>query len=152
LALLVILALIAVDLRRVAGTAATFATLCLGLVLTFGLMGLWPIRINFYNLVVMPAVVGLGIDASIHLWHARRSATRGSTVRAALVSAITTSGGFAGLLIAAHGGLHSIGLLGVIATMSCVLVAVLALGWFRDDDAPAELAATRGVAGDDVGE
>ena len=133
LALLVILALIALDLRRVSGTAATFASLCLGLLLTFGLMGLWPIRINFYNLVVMPAVVGLGIDASIHLWHARKSGTRGPTARAAIVSALTTSGGFAGLLIAAHGGLHSIGLLGVVATMSCVSIAVVALGWPRAD-------------------
>jgi uncharacterized protein len=131
LALLVILGLIALDLRRLRGTVTTFFTLCLGLLLTFGVMGLWPIRINFYNLVVMPAVVGLGIDASIHLWHALKSRARPATAKAALVSALTTSGGFAGLLIATHGGLKSIGLLGVVATLSCVLIAIVALGWPR---------------------
>ena len=132
-ALGVIALLIAVDLRRLVPSVLTFATLCLGLLLTFGVMGLWPIRINFYNLVVMPAVVGLGIDASIHLWHARKSASLGATSKAALISAMTTAGGFSGLIISTHGGLRSIGLLGVTATLCCVAVAIVALGWPRAD-------------------
>ncbi|MBL4687904.1 MAG: MMPL family transporter [Nannocystaceae bacterium] len=130
-ALAVIALLIALDLRRLVPSLITFATLCLGLLLTFGVMGLWPIRINFYNLVVMPAVVGLGIDASIHLWHARKSAAVGATSKAALISALTTAGGFSGLIISQHGGLRSIGLLGVTATLCCVLVAIAVLGWPR---------------------
>lgn len=130
-ALAVIALLIALDLRRLMPSLLTFATLCLGLLLTFGVMGLLPIKINFYNLVVMPAVVGLGIDASIHLWHARASGSVGATSKAALVSALTTAGGFSGLIISAHGGLRSIGLLGVTATLCCVLVAIIALGWPR---------------------
>ncbi len=131
LALGVIALLIAFDLRRLWPVVITFTTLCLGLLLTFGVMGMWPIRINFYNLVVMPAVVGLGIDASIHLWHARKSSAVGATSKAALVSALTTAGGFSGLTISEHGGLRSIGLLGVTATLCCVLVAIVALGWPR---------------------
>jgi hypothetical protein len=91
-------------------------------------MGLWSIDINFYNLVVMPAVVGLGIDASIHLWHARQFGGLQATSKAALISALTTAGGFAGLLVSQHLGLRSIGLLGVVATLGCVLVAVVLLG------------------------
>lgn len=131
LTLLVILLMIAIDLRRTLPTLVTFASLCGGLLLTFGVMGTWPIRINFYNLVVMPAVVGLGIDASIHLWHARRLGAVSATSKAALVSALTTAGGFAGLLVATHGGLRSIGLLGTFATLCCVVVALVALGWPR---------------------
>ncbi len=131
LALAVIALLIFIDLRKLVPSLLTFATLCAGLLLTFGVMGLWPIRINFYNLVVMPAVVGLGIDASIHLWHARRSRGVGATSRAALISALTTAGGFSGLIVSDHGGLKSIGLLGVTATLCCVVVAVVALGWPR---------------------
>lgn len=131
LALAVIALLIFIDLRKLVPSLLTFATLCAGLLLTFGIMGLWPIRINFYNLVVMPAVVGLGIDASIHLWHARRSAGVGATSKAALISALTTAGGFSGLIVSSHGGLKSIGLLGVTATLCCVVVAVVALGWPR---------------------
>lgn len=131
LTLLAILVMIAFDLRRLMPTIITFVSLCGGLLLTFGVMGVWPIRINFYNLVVMPAVVGLGIDASIHLWHARRLGAVTATSKAALVSALTTAGGFAGLLVATHGGLRSIGLLGTFATLCCVAVALVALGWPR---------------------
>ena len=131
-ALLVIALLIALDLRRFGPSVLVFGVLCYGLLLTFGVMGLWPIRINFYNLVVMPAVVGLGIDASIHLWHSRRSSAVVATTKAALVSALTTAGGFTGLIISQHGGLKSIGLLGVTATLCCVVVAVIALGWPRE--------------------
>jgi hypothetical protein len=128
-ALGVIALLIFLDLRRVGPSLVTFGTLCYGLLLTFGVMGLWPIRINFYNLVVMPAVVGLGIDESIHLWHARKSGTLGATTKAALITSLTTAGGFSGLIISNHGGLKSIGLLGVTATLCCVLVAIVVLGW-----------------------
>ncbi|MCA9685616.1 MAG: MMPL family transporter, partial [Myxococcales bacterium] len=82
LALAVILVFIALDLRRVGPTLACFATLGLGLVLVLAFMGLWPLRLNFFNLVVMPGVVGLGIDASIHLWHGRNRASLGATGKA----------------------------------------------------------------------
>ena len=78
-------------------------------------MGLWPLRLNFFNLVVMPAVVGLGIDASIHLWHARTSTNLAATSKAAVLAALTTVAGFSGLLAAAHLGLRSIGEVGILA-------------------------------------
>lgn len=130
-ALGVILLLLIIDLKAFRPTVATFASLCGGLLLTFGIMGLATIRINFYNLVVMPAVVGLGIDASIHLWHSRKHGAIGATSKGAIYSALTTAGAFAGLLVARHAGLRSIGTLGVVATLSCVGVAIVALGWPR---------------------
>ncbi len=125
-----ILLLIWIDLRRPGPTLACFGTLLLGLGATFGVMGLLPLPINFYNLVVMPAVIGLGIDASIHLWHARARAgpVVGATSAAALISALTTAGGFAGLWMASHPGLRSIAHLGVLATLATVTVAVALLG------------------------
>lgn len=129
-AIAAILLLIWIDLRRPTATTICFGSLALGLGVTFGVMGLAPLPVNFYNLVVMPAVVGLGIDASIHLWHARRRgrATTAATSKAALVAALTTAGGFAGLAVADHRGLASIGHLGILATFACVFVAVALLG------------------------
>ena len=126
-ALAVILAFIAFDLRRIPGTAACFFTLTLGVVLAVAIMGLWPLRLNFFNLVVMPAVVGLGIDASIHLWHARGKSSLGATGKASLLAALTTVAGFSGLLAANNAGLRSIGEVGVMAIVTCVGVAFLAL-------------------------
>ena len=129
-ALAAIFALIVLDLRRAVPAIVCFGSLALGLGTTFGVMGLTPLPINFYNLVVMPAVVGLGIDASIHLWHARTkgAGTTAATSKAAVVAALTTAGGFAGLSVADHRGLASIGDLGILATCACVLVAVVLLG------------------------
>ncbi|PRQ01057.1 MMPL family protein [Enhygromyxa salina] len=126
-ALGVILLFIAIDVRRVGGTLACFATLGLGVTLAVAVMGLWPMRLNFFNLVVMPAVVGLGIDASIHLWHGRKKATLAATGKASLLAAMTTVAGFSGLLAANHAGLRSIGEVGVMAIVACVGVAFLAL-------------------------
>lgn len=126
-ALLVILVFIAVDLRRPLATLACFASLGLGVGLAVALMGLWPLHLNFFNLVVMPAVVGLGIDASIHLWHGREKASLGATSKASLLAALTTVAGFSGLLAANHAGLRSIGEVGVMAIACCVGVAFLAL-------------------------
>ena len=126
-ALGVILAFIALDLRALKATAACFGALALGLGLAIGVMGLWPLHINFFNLVVMPAVIGLSIDASIHLWHARGQATAGATGQASLIAAMPTIAGFAGLLVARHPGLRSIGEVGVTSVALCVGVAFLAL-------------------------
>jgi uncharacterized protein len=127
LSLLVILAFIALDLRRLGPTLRCFITLALGLALVLAIMGLWPMRLNFFNVVVMPAVIGLGIDASIHLWHARERASIGATGKASLLAALTTVAGFSGLLAAEHAGLRSIGEVGVAAIIACVGVAFLAL-------------------------
>lgn len=126
-ALLVILIFIALDLRRPLPTLICFASLALGLLFTLGVMGVWPLRLNFFNLVVMPAVVGLGIDASIHLWHARTSTNLAATSKAAVLAALTTVAGFSGLLAATHLGLRSIGEVGILALSICVGMAFVAL-------------------------
>ncbi len=133
-ALLIILIFIALDLRAVAPTLICFASLALGLIFTLGVMGTWPLRLNFFNLVVMPAVVGLGIDASIHLWHARTRTDLGATSRASLLAALTTVAGFSGLLAAHHLGLRSIGEVGILALVICVSVAFLTLYPLRARD------------------
>ncbi|MGB1698798.1 MAG: MMPL family transporter [Nannocystaceae bacterium] len=133
--LAVILLFIGLDLRRLRATLACFGALVLGLGFTTAWMGVVPIHLNFFNLVVMPAVLGLSIDTSIHLWHARTKVTVGQTSRATLISALTTMGGFAGLLVAEHPGLRSIGTLGVVSVLSCVSVAFLVLHPGRRGDA-----------------
>lgn len=126
-ALGIIFIFILLDLRKLKDAVACFSVLGLGLGLAVAVMGLWPLHINFFNLVVMPAVIGLSIDASIHLWHARGQETASATGRASLIAAMTTIAGFAGLLFARHPGLKSIGEVGVTCVALCVGVAFLAL-------------------------
>lgn len=95
--------------------------LVVGLIWTFAIMILFDIQLNFYNMVVLPAIIGIGNDNGVHL--AKRYLEEGresmwkvlrSTGQHITVGTFTTLLGFAGLLLTSHPGLFSIGLLAVI--------------------------------------
>jgi len=106
-------------------------------------MGVGGFKLNFYNLVVLPAVLGIGNDAGAHLAHRYREEGRGS-IRAVLSStgehitmgALTTAIGFSGLLLSFHPGLQSIGelaVVGIAATwVSALLFLPAVLQWMED--------------------
>jgi len=97
----------------------------------------WPF--NFANVIVIPLLLGMGVDTSIHLVHRHRYEAPGadllrtSTARAVLLSEITTVGSFGTLAFATHRGMASLGellTLGISLILLCnfvVLPAVLAL-------------------------
>jgi len=133
----VILLIIVVDMRSLRGIAAAGVALAVGTVWTAGLMGLYDIRLGLYNIIVIPTVLGVAIDGSIHLVHRHRELGSGSigellrvTGRGVLAAALTTAGGFTGLLFIQHKGLRTIGTMavtGVLATMLAVLLVTPAV-------------------------
>lgn len=88
---------------------------------------------NFANVLVLPLIIGIGIDSGIHLaFRAQKSgdalgAVRGPTGRAVLFSALTTIASFGSLVVSDHrgtssmGALLTVGMLWVLATMFFVL-------------------------------
>ena len=89
------------------------------------------IPLNLFNIVVLPTVLGIGVDTSIHLVHRLRDGEPVSRVfrktgSAALVSAATTALGFASLLVVSNEGLRSIGLVAVIGIV-CITVSTIAM-------------------------
>ena len=104
-----------------------------------GLAGLWTaglvaaidLPFNFVNVVVLPLLLGIGVDSGIHLvGRARRGLTPEvgltdtATARAVFWSAITTLVSFGSLGLAGHRGVASLGALLVIG-MSCTLLTNL---------------------------
>jgi predicted RND superfamily exporter protein len=97
------------------------------------------IRLNIYNVAILSAVAGLGIDYGVHLVvHTMNlpaslpAPERASTaVRELfgpiLFSWLTTSAGYVGLLISHHAGLRSIGLVALVGLGSCFVMAVTLL-------------------------
>lgn len=134
--LLVALALF-VHFRRVTTVLAVSASIGLAMLLLFGALAVTGIQLNIYNAVVLPCIVGIGIDNAVHITHAYgRARTTGevgamrrvlkTTGLAALLSSITTGIGFGAAMIARQGGLQSMGataLLGV----GCALFATTAV-------------------------
>lgn len=112
----------------------------LWMLLTMELLGL---KLNFYNLIVLPAVLGIGNDAGVHIVHRYREEGPGSlmavlrsTGEHVTMGSLTTMIGFAGLLLSFHPGLHTIGQLAVVgigATLISALVFLPALlQWLED--------------------
>ena len=117
--------------RSWAELAVLVATVAGAIAMSLAVLAVAGVRLNFFNLAVLPLLVGLGIDYGIHILHryheeglpARHAARK---LAAAVGSAAaTTAVGFAGLLLARHPGLWSMGFtasVGIAATaFSCVV-------------------------------
>lgn len=116
----------------------------------FGLMATLGWKLNFYNLVVLPTVLGIGDDSGIHIIHRYLEEGKGSVNKVLLstgehitVSALTTIVGFGGLLFSIHPGMASIGelaILGITLTLVAALIilpAILKLMELHDKQQPA---------------
>jgi len=102
--------------------------------LTFGAMVALGLDFNLANLIILPLMIGIGIDIGIHCVHRFRddgsagsALVGGSTGRAVILSGLTTAIGFGSLAIARHRGIHSLGLLLAIGVLANVVAATLVL-------------------------
>jgi predicted RND superfamily exporter protein len=112
---------LAISLRKPSLFATGFLSFAMGIVLTMGLMGFLTYffefgKITIYNVIVIPLVLGLGIDCAIHFvasWTGNSKMTLreliDSTGRNVMASSSTTIAGFVGMLFTAHRGLRGIG-------------------------------------------
>lgn len=119
-----------------------------GTALMFGVLGLCNIDLNPANLIVLPLVIGLGVDGGVHVIHDFRTQSQlipytpsASVVNAMFVNATTTMVGFGSMMIAAHRGLYSLGLVLTIGVGTCLLVSIVTvpaiLTWMTRHRAPA---------------
>lgn len=117
--------------------------LLVGLTWLFGIMLLTGLMFNFYNLVVLPAILGIGEDNGVHLAHRYRDEGRNSmwqvlssTGQHITVGSVTTMLGFSGLLFTTHPGLQSIGVMAVVGIGMTLLAALTFLPaliqWLED--------------------
>ena len=129
-----IAALMLLVFRSVKWAALALLPLVVGILWMLGLMVLTGVSLTFYNLVVLPAVLGIGNDCGVHLVHRYREEGPGSIVRVlrstgehVAMGAMTTMIGFSGLLFSFHPGLRSIGLLALIGIGTTLVAALLFL-------------------------
>ncbi len=132
-ALLVFLVLL-LDLRNTQHTALALVPVFFGTVWMLGLMWALGLSFNFANLVAVPIVLGVGIDAGVHIIHRLR--LEGSagimtvvshTGRAILIASLTTMVGFGSLVFATHRGMASLGALLLLGVGACTIAALIVL-------------------------
>ena len=147
-ALIMVILLMWINFRAVRLVALATAPLVVGVLWMILVIELVGIQLNFYNMIVLPAILGIGNDAGVHLVHRYQEEGPGSIRRVLrytgehiAMGSFTTMIGFAGLLLSFHPGLHSIGELAVVGIGATLLAALLflpaALQWLEDRRAPA---------------
>ncbi|MEE8294673.1 MAG: MMPL family transporter, partial [Sphingomonadales bacterium] len=100
-----------------------------GLLILSGLMGLFDVRLSIFNMVILPTIIGIGVDNGIHIYHRYRE-EEGSVMKvlfttgsAAAITTITTALGFSGMLSANMGGLRSLGILATLGLAACLFTS-----------------------------
>jgi hypothetical protein len=123
--------------RRLDDVFVVLLVLALAGVVTTGVSVAAGIPFNFANVIVVPLLLGIGVDSNIHLVHRFRTEVsvsgglmRTSTARAVFFSALTTIASFVSLGFVPHRGLASLGQLltvGLLCNMVCSLVVLPAI-------------------------
>ncbi|NRR90942.1 MMPL family transporter [Winogradskyella undariae] len=115
--------------RSLSLTLVTGIPICLTWLLTIGIMGLFHLEFNIFNIIISTFIFGLGIDYGIFmtngLLHEYRTGEKSLTTHktSILLSVITTILGVGVLIFAKHPALYSISLVCLIGITSAVLVA-----------------------------
>jgi predicted RND superfamily exporter protein len=137
--------LMLISFRSLRWAIIAMLPLLVGLLLLFAIMMFTGMMFNFYNLVVLPAILGIGEDNGVHLAHRYREEGKNSmwdvlssTGQHVTVGSLTTMLGFSGLLFTNHPGLQSLGMMAVIG-IGMTLVAALTflpalIQWLEDTD------------------
>ena len=130
LALLVIIPFLFLDFRSIKFTLLALVPMAVGVVWAFGLMGIFNIPFNPANTIVVPLILGIGIDDGVHIVHDMRQ-QKGryritpSLAGSVILTSLTTIIGFGSLMIADHRGLQSLGRVLVIGVSACTFTSII---------------------------
>lgn len=109
--------------RALMPVAAATATL----IVTLSLAAWLGLPLNYLNVLMIPILFGIAVDAAVHLSAAPRDAALSETKRAIAAALLTTALGFATLLAASHPGLRSLAWLAIIGLAANAVIALVAL-------------------------
>lgn len=128
LTLIGVLFFVFLDFRKLSHVGLVMLPILGGVLWMCGIMGFIGFKFNFYNMIVIPAVIGTAIDNGVHMFHRYREEKQSSvwnSVRtagkASFMSSMTNILGFAGLIFAQHPGLSSIGVAALIGMGACMV-------------------------------
>jgi predicted RND superfamily exporter protein len=121
-------------LRNPVSAALAAIPLAGGILAMLGMMSLLSIKFNYANFIVLPLIVGIGIDDGIHIVHRWRQEATGNLTevlnqigRAIVLTSLTTTIGFGSLVSSHYPGLRSIGWVAALGILACLLGALFML-------------------------
>jgi predicted RND superfamily exporter protein len=129
----IVLLLTWLDFRSVTAALAALLQMLLGFTMMFGILGWLNLPLNPANMIVLPLVLGIGIDYGVHVIHDfrnrqyKRYTISASTAASILITSLTTIIGFGSMMIASHRGLQSLGRVLVIGITCCLITSIVVL-------------------------
>ncbi len=134
IAFFMVFLIVALHFRNWRVTLFILSPLAMGLVWMLGMMSLFGIKINFVNAVILPMIIGMGIDNNIHLMHryleeGRKSAGDAlrTTGRAMTLCSLTTMLGFGSLATARYQAISTMGWVTIFGMGFCLITALFFL-------------------------
>lgn len=143
IALIVVMCLLALAYKSPVKGLLAMTPLLVGAIWTFGLCHALGIRLDFFNIIILPALIGIGVDDGIHFtmrYFELGEGSLGEVMRdvgsAVTMTSLTSLIGFGGLVVTNYKGLQSLGQLAIVGILFAWLSTVLvlpALLWAREE-------------------
>ena len=101
--------------------------------MTFGTLALLKTDLNPANMIVLPLLLGIGVDCGIFIVHDFLAQAPGtyrissSIINAILLTSTTTMVGFGTMIISSHYGLASLGLVLTVGVGNCLFISLVPL-------------------------
>jgi predicted RND superfamily exporter protein len=103
-----------------------------GMSILVGIMTIFGIDFNFLNIMVVPMIIGIGIDDGVHFANTLRYPEYHRTFngltqtgRAVVLTSLTTIAGFGSIILSHYPGLQSMGAVAVIGIAACLVSSVI---------------------------
>ncbi|MBI4552865.1 MAG: MMPL family transporter [Candidatus Latescibacteria bacterium] len=129
-----VIGLLLISFRNLRASMITLASLMGGMILMGGVMVIFDIKVNFFNFIVIPTTLGIGVDYSVNMYQRYRLEGFGSVARiiqntggAVALCSLTTLIGYSSLLLASNRALVSFGVMANIGEVTTLLTALLTL-------------------------
>ncbi|MBX3444744.1 MAG: MMPL family transporter [Planctomyces sp.] len=131
-ALIAVIILLWWDFRTLHEVLLALSPAACGLLATLGVLGWFDLPLNPANMIMLPLLLGLGVDGGVHVLHDYRAQTgryriSGSTARGIILAAATSIVGFGSLMVASHRGLFSLGFVLAVGVTAALATSLLAL-------------------------
>lgn len=129
-ALLAVAMMMMLDFSSIRATLIALVPLVLGFGLLVGLMGWLAIPFNAANTIILPVLLGIGVDNGVHVVHDWRSQRpggyrlRSSMAVAMLLCSATTMAGFCSMIFARHQGLRTLGQVLTLGIACCLATSI----------------------------
>ena len=125
-----------VSFRNLTLTCAGLLTVFLGIVFTLGLMGISGIDFNLMTLVVMPLIIGAGIDDGVHVLCRWKNVggdvnkTFSGIATPITATTATSSLAFGSLMLSANPGFRDLGFIVMSGLVFCLVISMTVLPLF----------------------